>query len=132
LGDTSDRTHHPVWHDERLGDGKPERAEAEEGARGTEEEDRPGRDAVGDHPGQEPDVLADVVAEHCEGPLVVAERIHDGVRVEQEDVGAPRRHLHPHRRRQPHPWRPAARLAPPFRFPPPPAMPPLHLTAAAA
>lgn len=106
------RAYHPVGHGDGLGDGEPDGAEAEEGAGGADEEDEPGREAVGEHPGDEPDVLADVVgdAQHGERLLVVPERLLDGVRVEREDVGAAGRHLHPHRRRQPHPRRPAPRL----------------------
>jgi hypothetical protein len=107
--------YHPVRHGDGLGDDEPERAEAEEGASGADDEDEPGREAVGEHPRDEPHVLADVVAyaEHGERLLVVPERLLDGVRVEREHVGAPRRHLHPHRCRQPDPRRAAPRLHPP-------------------
>ena len=100
--------YHPVRHGDGLGDGEPERAEADEAERGADEQHEPGREAVAEHAGDDAEVLADVVgdAEHGELPLVVAEHRLERRRVERERVRVSRRHLHPHRRRQPHPRRP--------------------------
>lgn len=71
------------------GDCEPEDAVTEEAGDGAEEEDGPGRKAVGDEAGQEADVLANVVGYAEEGELVLvkAEDGLEGVGVEGEIVG---------------------------------------------
>ena len=54
--------YHPVRHGDGLGDGEPERAEADEAERGADEQHEPGREAVAEHAGDDAEVLADVVA----------------------------------------------------------------------
>jgi hypothetical protein len=103
----------PVRHaGDGLTDGEPERAEAEEAERRADEQHEPRREAVAQHAGDDPEVIADVVgdAEHGELPLVVAQHRLERRRVEGERVRVARRHLHPHRRSQPHPRRPRALL----------------------
>lgn len=105
--------HQPVGHaGDGLADGKVEHAEAQEAADSSDEEDRPRGEPVGGHPREGADVLPDVVGDAEDGELLLVEPQNGLERggVERECEGAPRRHLHPHRRPQPHPRRPAPQL----------------------
>lgn len=94
------------------GDEEPGGAVPKQARAGADEEQERRVEAVAEHPGQQPQVLADVAGdpEQREVALVGAEGHLERVRVEREGGAGAARHLHPHRRAEPQPRRPAPGL----------------------